>query len=452
MGAMAGTFQSKLVSESGRLAEVTSGSAGQAPSVAKELTLRILEGLAHGRELKRVSFRLWDGTPWPDVRKRAATVVLNRPSALKEMLLDGSEAGVGEAYVRGAFNVEGNMESAFELADLIIEQTEGWSKKLKLWHLLHRLPDSGQTTGTQTAAQLSGPRHSTKRDQAAIGFHYDVSNDFYRLWLDPAMAYSCAYFTDPGEDLATAQQNKFGHICRKLALKPGMGLLDIGCGWGGLLLYAARHHGVTGEGITLSRNQLALAQERIREAGLQDRLAVRLLDYRDLAKAESYDAIVSVGMVEHVGRKMLPDYFGQAARLLRPGGLFLNHGIGLGPVPLPENSGSFIQRHVFPDTDLISIGDMLNFSTAAGLEIRDVESLREHYALTLRHWVRNLEAHHPEALEHVNEQTFRVWQLYMAGCAYGFQIGQLSVYQTLLAKLDPAGSSQAPLTRASWYR
>jgi cyclopropane-fatty-acyl-phospholipid synthase len=421
-------------------------------AIAKELTLKVLDGIAAGRPLEKVAVRLWDGTLWPDAAPRAATVVLTRPSALKEMLLDGTEAGVGEAYIHGAFNIEGWMEAAFEFGDRIIEQTEGWSKKLKLGYLLLRLPDSPQAPGASHAAQLSGPRHSTKRDQAAIGFHYDVSNDFYRLWLDREMAYSCAYFAQPDQDIDGAQVNKFRHICRKLGLKPGMKLLDIGCGWGGLLMHAAKHHGVTGEGITLSRNQLALAQERIRAVGLQDKITVRLQDYREINQPEAFDAVVSVGMVEHVGRKMLPEYFQQASRLLRPGGLFLNHGIGLGPHPQPEQSGSFIQQYVFPDTDLISIGDMLCFAEGVRLEVRDVESLREHYMMTLRHWVRRLEARHDEALRHVTESIFRVWQLYMSGCAYGFQMGQLSIYQTLLAKLRPDGTSDAPSNRDAWYR
>jgi len=421
-------------------------------TIAKELTLKILEGIAHGRELRHVNIRLWDGSHWPDPGPRDATIVLTRPSALKEMLLAGTEAGVGEAYIHGAFNVEGEMEAAFELAELIIEHTEGWSKKIKLGYLLHRLPDPGQPFGARQTAQLNGPRHSTRRDQAAIGFHYDVSNDFYKLWLDPAMAYSCAYFSQREQSLEEAQRNKFRHICCKLDLRPGQRLLDIGCGWGGLLIHAAQNHGVTGEGITLSKNQLELAKERIREAGLQDSVSVRLMDYRDLQETEVYDAVASVGMVEHVGRKMLPGYFQQAHRALKPGGLFLNHGIGLGPRPMPANSGSFIQQYVFPDTDLLAIGDMLNFAEAARWAVRDVESLREHYALTLRHWVRRLEAAHDEVVDLVGEPTYRVWQLYMSGCAYGFDIGQLSIYQTLLVKLRADGSSQAPLTRECWYR
>ena len=270
---------------------------------------------------------------------------------------------------------------------------------------------------------MAGQPHSLKRDKAAIRFHYDVSNDFYRLWLDPWMAYSCAYFYHPEESLEKAQVQKFDHICRKLGLKPGDRLLDIGCGWGGLLIYAATHYGVEGEGITLSERQAELAQKRIYDAGLQDRVFVRIQDYRETQEAESYDAIVSVGMVEHVGRKKLPGYFQQAAHLLKPGGLFINHGIGLGPVPLPDQSGSFIRQYVFPDTDLLPIGQMLDAAEQTHLEIRDVESLREHYALTLRHWIRRLEEHRESALQHVDETVYRIWRLYMAGCAHGFQIG-----------------------------
>jgi len=424
----------------------------QTDPIARELTLKVLADMSHSRELRKVNVRLWDGSYWPDAGQRDATIILNRPSALREMLLEGTEVALGEAYVHGAFNVEGDMEAAFELSDLIVEQTEGWSKKLKLGYLLHRLPEFNHGNGAVQPAQLSGARHSTHRDRAAIGFHYDVSNEFYQLWLDPAMAYSCAYFSQPEQSLEEAQRHKFRHICRKLGLQPGQHLLDIGCGWGGLLIYAAQNHGVTGEGITLSTKQLELAQERIREAGLQDSVTVRLLDYRNLQGRDAFDAVVSVGMVEHVGRKMLPEYFRQAHRVLKPGGLFLNHGIGLGPRPLPEESGSFIQQYVFPDTDLLSIGDMLNHAEGAQWGVRDVESLREHYALTLRHWVSRLEANHAEAVRLVGEPAFRVWQLYMSGCAYGFQVGQLSIYQSLLVKLLPDGTSVAPMTREGWYR
>ena len=421
---------------------------------AKEITEQILASITDGQPLERVNVRLWDGSHWPTAQPKDATIVLNRPSALKEMLLPGTEAGVGEAFIHSAFDVEGDIESAFELGDLIIARTAGWSKKLKLGYLLLRLPDH-ETVHTgllDRAAHLVGPQHSLKRDRQAIRFHYDVSNEFYRLWLDPWMIYSCAYFTRRDEDLAQAQVNKLNHICRKLGLKPGHRLLDIGCGWGGLLIHAATHFGIEGEGITLSQNQADLAQQRIYDAGLQDRVFVRVQDYRELKEWESYDAIVSVGMVEHVGRTKLPNYFQQAFRLLKPGGLFMSHGIGLGSVPIPDQSGSFIRQYVFPDTDLIPISDTLGLAEQKGWEVRDVESLREHYALTLRRWVNRLEQCHDQALEYVEEAVYRIWRLYMAGCAHGFQHGQLSIYQSLLAKNDTDGRSRAPLNRADWYR
>ena len=218
------------------------------------------------------------------------------------------------------------------------------------------------------------------------------------------------------------------------------------------MLHAAKHFGVQAQGITLSENQLEFARQRIAEEGLEGHVKVELRDYRELNEAESYDAIASVGMVEHVGRKKLPDYFQQAANLLKEGGLFLNHGIGLGPVPMAAGAGTFIYEFVFPDTDLLPIGRMLDSADKARLEVRDVESLREHYATTLRHWVKRLESRHTDSLQHVSEMAYRIWRLYMAGSAHGFTTGHLSIYQTLLAKLTPGGKSRAPGTRARWYR
>jgi len=279
-----------------------------------------------------------------------------------------------------------------------------------------------------------------------------VSNDFYALWLDPRMVYSCAYFENPDVSLEEAQLRKLDLICRKLDLRPGERLLDIGCGWGGLIIHAATHYRVYADGVTLSEKQLDWTRRLIEENGLQDRVTVRLADYRELKREEAYDKAVSVGMVEHVGRKNLGVYFQQVAGLLKRGGLFLNHGIGRGAVPWTNQDDGFIEHYVFPDTDLPPIEMMLEVAAGTGLEIRDVESLREHYALTLRHWVRRLEARHAEALRNVDEATYRIWRLYMAGSAHNFDLGSLSVYQTLLAKLTPEGKSQAPPTREKWYR
>jgi cyclopropane-fatty-acyl-phospholipid synthase len=420
---------------------------------ACETTLEILKTLTKQEDLEEVHFRLWNHSFWPDPIPRAATIVLNRPSALKEMLLAGTEAGLGEAYIHSAFEIEGDFEAAFRFGDSLMAQVKGIAKKVKLGYLLHRLPSaSTESAASDLSAHLRGEQHTPERDRDAIQFHYDVSNQFYSLWLDPWMAYSCAYFSHVDEGLATAQVNKFDHICRKLGLKPGDRLLDIGCGWGGLLIHAVKNYGAIGHGITLSTKQADLARERVSEAGLQDHIVIWLQDYRELTATESYDAIVSVGMVEHVGASKLQGYFDQAAKLLKPGGLFMNHGIGLGPMSLPEENGSFIDRYVFPDTDLLPIDQTLRCAEMANLEIRDVESLREHYALTLKHWVANLQRRQEEAHQHVSEATCRVWRLYMAGCSYRFAKGQLSIYQTLLAKLKPDGTSTAPSTRASWYR
>jgi cyclopropane-fatty-acyl-phospholipid synthase len=418
---------------------------------AKEVTLRILEGLTEGCALRRLNVRLWDGSYWPDTNPKPATLVLNRPSALKEMLLSGTEAALGAAFLYQAFDIEGETEAAFELGDLILRQTEGWTRKLKLGFLLNRLPNQEPKNEDLRFARLNGKEHSLERDREAIHFHYDLSNDFYALWLDQRMVYSCGYFEDGVDDLETAQRAKLDLICRKLELKPGHRFLDIGCGWGGLVIHAAKHFGVQAEGITLSENQLEFARRRIADEGLQDRVTVRLQDYRELDEAGSYDAIASVGMVEHVGRKKLPDYFQKVANLLKEGGLFLNHGIGLGPVPMAAGAGTFIYDFVFPDTDLLPIGRMLDSADKARLEVRDVESLREHYATTLRHWVKRLEGRREEARRHVSEVAYRVWRLYMAGCAHGFTTGHLSIYQTLLAKLTPEGATRAPGTRKGWY-
>jgi cyclopropane-fatty-acyl-phospholipid synthase len=419
-----------------------------------DLTLAILERIAAGIRPQSLNVRLWNGAYWPDQTPKPATLVLNRPSALREMLSGGSELAMGEAYIREAFDVEGDMVAAFEFADILAAQTGAWTRTLSIIGTLRRLPDFKERNSPEQrrAVRLNGAKNSPDRDRKAIRFHYDVSNDFYALWLDPRMVYSCAYFENPDTSLEQAQLRKFDLICRKLDLRPGERLLDIGSGWGGLLIHAATHYGVNADGITLSEKQFNWTRRLIEENRLQDRVTVRLADYRELPREEVYDKAVSVGMVEHVGRKNLGVYFQQVAGLLKRGGLFLNHGIGRGPVPWANEDEGFIDRYVFPDTDLPPISTMLEAAAGTGLEIRDVDSLREHYALTLRHWVRRLEARHAEALREVDEATYRVWRLYMAGSAHNFDLGSISVYQTLLAKLTPEGKSQAPLTREKWYR
>ena len=342
-----------------------------------------------------------------------------------------------------------------------IQSASDWVTLARLYRALPN--DTIVNTIPRGPARLSGRLHSKERDRAAIRYHYDVGNDFYALWLDRRMNYSCAYFRTGTEDLDTAQEAKLEHICRKLRLTPDEHLLDIGCGWGGLAIYAAQEYGVNALGVTLSEKQHALANERIAAAGLTDRAAVQLVDYRDLGDLQ-FDKIVSVGMFEHVGRSHLPEYFAHAYRLLKPGGLFLNHGISAHPRAATRNdsawtrlierhllgSGQFVGRYIFPDGELEPVSEANLRAEQAGFEVRDVENLREHYALTLRQWVARLQAHRDAAVRLVGDPVYRTWRLYMAGSAVGFGSGVINVNQTLLAK--PAlGAVNVPLTRADLY-
>lgn len=416
-------------------------------------TTEFLDRMFASEPLKNVSIRLWDGTMWPEATPRAATVVLKHPGALRRMLAPGTAKGLGEAYVRDDFDVEGDVEQAVELAIALEKRPAGWIKTLMNYSHLRRLPVSARTSADKGKAmgERPGARHSRARDKEVVSFHYDISNDFYRLWLDQEMVYSCGYFETPDKTLDEAQAAKLQHLCRKLRLQPGQRLLDIGCGWGGLARFAARTRGVKVTGVTLSTQQAGLAKERNEQAGLSDRVTIDLRDYRELQAPEGFDAIVSVGMAEHVGREHLAEYFNAVRTLLKPGGVFLNHAIGEGRQDRRFHGPSFIDTYVFPDGDIPPIPFVLQAAESAGWEIRDVENLREHYALTLRHWVRRLEARQEEARALVGEATYRVWRLYMATSAHGFDHGDLAIYQTLLAKPGADGRAHLPLTRRDWY-
>jgi len=421
---------------------------------AARISLKLLDELIGRQADARVGVRLWDGTRWPDDRPTDATLVLRHPGALRAMFRAGTELALSEAYLYDDFDVEGDIGSIFSLADSLAKRTAGWTRKLEVAAALARLPkdDRRPRAGGRGPARLKGRRHSVERDRAAIRYHYDVSNEFYRLFLDSRMVYSCGYFIDPETDLESAQLGKLDLICRKLRLKPGQRLLDIGCGWGGLVMHAAREYGVDATGITTSVNQVALAKERIEAAGLATTCRVLPLDYREVPEDRPWDALVSVGMFEHVGGGMLGTYFHKAARLLARGGVFLNHGIASRVTDPFDTGPSFSSSYVFPDGETLPINVTLRAAEEAGFEVRDVESLREHYALTLRHWVRRLEAGHAEALRHVDERTWRVWRLYLSGSAHGFTTGRLNVYQALLGLPDESGGSGLPLTREDWYR
>jgi cyclopropane-fatty-acyl-phospholipid synthase len=424
---------------------------------AVETTLSLLQdllgqlGTSHQRNF---AVRLWDGTLWrpePESGEPVGfTLVLQHPGALRKMFLPPSELNLGEAYIYNDFDIEGDTTAVFPLADQFINGRWGKVEQVRFGKRLLSLPKMSQKGSSDAAAKLRGARHSKERDRQAVTYHYDRSNEFYALWLDQRMVYSCAYFATPDDDLDTAQERKLDYICRKLRLRPGERLLDIGCGWGGLVIYAAQKYGVQSYGITLSQPQVELAQQRIQQTGLMDRCQVEVRDYRDMKEANSFDKIVSVGMFEHVGEKLLPTYFKQAWQLLCPGGVFLNHGIASESALQAQQGTSFISTYVFPDGELVPISSTLRAAETSGFEVRDVESLREHYTLTLRHWLRRLEAHAEEAHKLTDEVTYRIWRLYIAGSAYSFQIGRNNIYQTLLAKPD-RGESGLPLTREDWY-
>jgi cyclopropane-fatty-acyl-phospholipid synthase len=421
-------------------------------SANKALTiLQLLMGDYHPRNF---AVRLWDGSQWPaETGSPHFTLILNHPDALRCMLQNsGSDLAISESYIRGDLDLEGDLEAAMPLATHLTGRQWPISTMLQIGLKLFHLSANGRSgRNGQRPARLSGELHSVERDRQAVTYHYNVSNDFYALWLDQRMIYSCAYFETADDDLDTAQARKVDYLCRKLRLRSGERLLDIGCGWGGLIIQAARHYNVEALGITLSENQAKLANERIARAGLQDCCRVEVRDYRDLNETGGFDKLVSVGMFEHVGEIRLPLYFRHAWQLLRPGGVFLNHGIGLRASEPRPNGPTFITRYVFPDGDLVPINATLRYAEAAGFEVRDVESLREHYAITLRHWARRLELRRDEALQVADEPTYRVWNLFLHGSAYGFASGALNVYQALLLRPDE-GRSGLPLTRNDWYR
>jgi cyclopropane-fatty-acyl-phospholipid synthase len=297
-------------------------------------------------------------------------------------------------------------------------------------------------------------RHQRRSNRANIGYHYDVSNAFYRLWLDRELVYSCAYFPTEDAGLADAQTAKLEHICRKLRLQPGERFLDIGCGWGSLLFRAAQEFGAQATGITLSKNQFDHVRSEIAARGLAGRVQVELRDYLDLPEDTLYDKIASVGMFEHVGIARFPKYFGKIRRILRPGGLVLNHGIThnpLGAHSLGSGIGDFIEDYVFPGGELAHVAKVIEGMAAQGLEVIDAEALREHYAKTLWHWCERLEANAEAARAEVGEEKYRVWRIYLAGSAHAFDRGWLSLWQLLAGKPLPDGRLPHPLTRDYMY-
>ncbi|MEP7047684.1 MAG: cyclopropane-fatty-acyl-phospholipid synthase family protein [Ilumatobacteraceae bacterium] len=402
-----------------------------------------------------IRFEFWDGSELLPPDQTVATLRFASPDAIRRLLWMPNELGLGRAYVAGDIDLEGDL---FDIILAFRDARPDVARSGRAWRALPTAVVAAARVGAlggpvqppPEEARLHGWRHSLRRDASAITHHYDVGNDFYRLVLGPVMTYSCARFTQPESTLEDAQNAKHDLVCRKLGLHehPGARLLDVGCGWGSMAIHAALHYDATAVGITISKAQAELARHRVEDAGVADRVEIRLQDYRDLAD-EQFDAISSIGMSEHVGNGKLGTYFTTLRSVLAPQGRLLNHAISsVGGSTL--GSRSFIGRYVFPDGELIDVGGVVLAMERAGFEVRDVESLREHYARTLRCWVSNLESNWDEAVKMVGEPRAKIWRLYMAGSAVGFEDGGIAIHQVLGVVPTDTGKAGMPATRRDW--
>ncbi len=398
-----------------------------------EARIEKMVGELRGRASLPLAIELWNGTRYALDDHPKVTLRIPRAESLR-YFLKPDLAKLGEAFVEGHVDVDGPIDEALRAAESLS----------RLWGdaKVGRLP-------------LLRGLHTKKRDAEAIQYHYDVSNAFYALWLDRNMVYSCAYFKTGDEDIDTAQQQKLDHICRKLRLAEGETFLDIGSGWGALVIWAAQRYGVEATGITLSKNQHKLANERIEAAGLEGRCRVLLQDYRDVPGEGVFDKIASVGMFEHVGLRNLSTYFGAIHRLLKDGGVVMNHGItAVDPDSrwVPLGGGEFVNKYVFPHGELPHISLVLREMAASELETMDVETLRMHYARTLWRWSKRLEENLDTAREHAGEKRVRIWRAYLAGCARAFEQRWVSIHQVLATKTSDPRARPLPWTRDWMYR
>lgn len=419
--------------------ESTQQAASSRPSI------EILRAIFAERFLHGFDVRFWDGVTLSSVTaERKFTLVVNSPSALRTAFTPPLDRNFGAAFAAGLIDIEGDIVEGIRCL-VATRESRNIISDARLAFMLLRAPRNGHLA--VAGAHLSGPRHSKERDRAAISYHYDQPIDFYRSFLDRNLVYSCAYF-DEANDLDLAQEAKLDHVLAKLRLESGMSFLDIGCGCGALVIRAAER-GATAHGITLSNVQYEEANRRIEALGLGKRATIELRDYRDITG--HYDCIASIGMVEHVGKEKLREYYSAAFNALRPGGLFLNHGIAEQSPGRDTPRNGFINEFVFPDGDLVCIGDSLGVAERVGFEVRDVENLREHYARTLQMWVKRLEANRLQAVERAGLTPFRIWRLYMAGSAVSFENASIAIFQSLLAKPDPNGKVNIPMTRRDLY-
>jgi len=390
-----------------------------------------------------VGFRAYDGSTAGPINADVV-IEVRSPRAVQYLASAPSQLGLARAYVAGDLEIIGDAYTALSRLYPMPLDHLTWGDKLKLAREFAPYAFKRPAPPPQER-QLGGRRHSKRRDADAIHHHYDVSNNFYSWVLGPSMAYTCAVFPSADASLETAQEEKFDLVCRKLDLKPGMRLLDVGCGWGGMVMHAVKHYGVTAIGVTLSKQQALYGQESIEQAGLTSQAQIRFSDYRDVPES-AFDAISSIGLTEHIGRANYPSYFSFLYDKLRPQGRMLNH-----TITRPHDNWvsylktSFINRYVFPDGELSGPSQVMTAMNSAGFEVRHEENLREHYALTLKYWCENLEDHWDEAVSEAGLGTARVWRLYMAASRMGFDINMIQLHQFLGVKLGPRGASGMPL-------
>ena len=420
---------------------------------------RLAEALAIVLGTKEIPLRLhaWDGSEAGPAD--APVVIFRSRRALRRIVWSPGQLGLSRAYVAGDIDAPGDIFTAFAALNSVGKFAEAGSRPLSAgerWKLLRtaiRLRALGPNPAPppeEANVHRHGHRHSKRRDAAAISHHYDVGNDFYALVLGPSMVYSCAVWNEEligaADGLDAAQEAKLDLVCRKLGLQPGMRVLDVGCGWGSFALHAAQRYGVNVIGVTLSTEQAAMARKRVADAGLTDRVDIRVQDYRDVDDGP-FDAISSIGMSEHVGRAQIEHYASHLHSLLRPGGRLLNHAISWNAGPTAADPDSFIPRYVFPDGEMLSLAEMIAALESSSFEVLDVEALRRHYSLTLRAWVQRLEEHWDEAVQSAGEGRARVWRLYMAASAIGFEDGITGVNQVLVQR---DGGAEPPLRRTAW--
>lgn len=379
---------------------------------------------------KNFSIEFWNGQKINLSDNPVFTIKFLDKQFFTDIMFHPNIFGFAEGFMSKKFDIEGDIFQALKLKDTISKAELSGKDKLNILK----------------ASSFGFNVHTKSKDKEFISHHYDVSNDFYKLFLGDTMMYSCAYFENENNTIDEAQKNKIEHICKKLRLKKGERLLDIGCGWGSMIIEACKNYGVHAVGVTISKEQFEYAKQRIKDEGIADLCEVRLLDYRDIEGEEVYDKVVSIGMFEHVGTKNLPVYFNKIKSLLKPNGIFLNHGItNRVDKQLSSNEGKFIQKYIFPGGELKNISYVLEQMEIAGFDIVDVECLRQHYYKTLKCWVENLKSNMNEAVKITNENLYRTWILYMAGCAINFQDDYISVYQVLLEKQNKGFNM--PLTR-----